>query len=100
MSTAIDKLREARRIYDMAAEASSSLASAEQRAANLDDHLRRNEVLARVFTVALQRPLWTIFAFMVSSAFLGALLAAGAREIFRWALNAFLGWWGGNLTPP
>ena len=101
-----DRLLEARKTYDALAEASQSLTassvkitnsldSAELLASALTDRLARNSILARTFSEALHRPLWTLFAFTMIGAFLGALLAAAARVIVLWAQNAVLSWWGG-----
>ena len=86
--TAIDRLQEARRIYELASEAISTLTS-------LQESLYLTEQRAREISWRLNRPLWLMFAYMMLAAFAGALLAAGTRELFRWALDAVLSWWGG-----
>jgi len=44
---------------------------------------------------ALGRPILLLFAGVILGGFLGALLAATARDFFRWLLEAVLSWRGG-----
>lgn len=83
--TAIDKLQEARRIYDLAAEASSSLASTQER-------LYLIEQRARAISWALNRPFWILLAGIPIGSFIGAFMAAAASNWYRWAENAVLSW--------
>lgn len=86
--TAIDKLQEARRIYDLASEASSRLAS-------LQERLELAEQRARAISWALERPFWILLVGTLIGSFLGAFMAEAASNWYRWAENAVLSWWAG-----
>ena len=86
--TAIDKLQEARRIYDLASEASSTLAS-------LQDRLDLTEQRAQAISWALNRPVWILLVGTLVGSFIGAFMAEAASNWYRWAENAVLSWWRG-----
>ena len=112
-----DRLLEARKIYAEIAEASRSLreSAAEVKEAIADlgrqakqlrdtldgEHERVRHTAAEIkvaadeLSWALRRPIWLLFAGVMLGGFLGALLAATARDFFRWLLEAVLNWWAG-----
>ena len=112
-----DRLLEARKTYAEIAEASRALresaaeleeaiAALGRQARQLRDtldgeHERVRQMAAEVKLAAaelrwaLRRPIWLLFAGMILGGFLGALLAAAARDFYRWLLEAVLNWWTG-----
>ena len=112
-----DRLLEARKAYAEVAEASRSLresvaevegaiAALGRQARQLRDtldgeHERVRHMAAEVKLAAdelrwaLRRPILLLFAGVIFGGFLGALLAAAARDFFRWLLEAVLNWWAG-----
>ena len=112
-----DRILEARKTYAEIAEASRSLSESaaevegsiaalgrqvKQLQDTLDGEHKRVRYLAAEaksaaadLRWALRRPILLLFAGVILGGFLGALLAATARDFLRWLLEAVLSWWGG-----
>ena len=112
-----DRILEARKTYAELAEASRSLRESaaevegsivalgrqvKQLQDTLDgEHKRVRYLAAEVKSAAddlrwaLRRPILLLFAGVILGGFLGAVLAATARDFLRWLLEAVLSWWGG-----
>ena len=112
-----DRILEARKTYaeiaeacrslsESAAEVEGSIAALGKQVRQLRDtldgeHKRVRHMAAEVKSAAdelrwaLRRPILLLFAGVILGGFLGALLAATARDFFRWLQEAVLSWWGG-----